>query len=298
MRKALLVIALIAASFAGGAVVNGPGLAWLRNTLGLTTLRIEGDPFRTGGERVDEPDEDRLSHPEPRTRRTPSLPRSSTTHDEELTSPLVVDESASINQTPSAPRARTKQEPRTSTNDPPPLEPPRTRQAHNPMASQASTPATHAQAQADGWGDAPGSAPPQAFLHEPSKPEPINDRDHTPQQPPSLPPSTRDHNPDRTTSQSTASHPPRPEAPPSSGDALSTANTDRWSQMIQRMETLGVKRYWIEGVPGGTVLFRCTVPTETTSTVSQQFEAEGDDIVNAAESALRRITLWRATENP
>lgn len=41
MRKALLVVALIAASFAGGAVVNGPGLAWVRNNLGLAALEIE-----------------------------------------------------------------------------------------------------------------------------------------------------------------------------------------------------------------------------------------------------------------
>lgn len=44
MRKALLVLALIAASFAGGAVVNGPGLAWLRANLGLSLLEIEAKP--------------------------------------------------------------------------------------------------------------------------------------------------------------------------------------------------------------------------------------------------------------
>ncbi len=41
MRKALLVLALIAASFAGGAVVNGPGLAWLRANLGISLLEVE-----------------------------------------------------------------------------------------------------------------------------------------------------------------------------------------------------------------------------------------------------------------
>ena len=61
------------------------------------------------------------------------------------------------------------------------------------------------------------------------------------------------------------------------------------------MHTLGVGRYWIEGEPNGLVRFRCVVPLAGKTAVGQQFEGEGDDEIQAAESALRRIVLWRAT---
>jgi hypothetical protein len=62
------------------------------------------------------------------------------------------------------------------------------------------------------------------------------------------------------------------------------------------MRALGVSRYWIEGEPGGRAHFRCVIPLAGRRAVGQQFEAEGDDALEAADSALRRVTLWRATE--
>jgi hypothetical protein len=71
-----------------------------------------------------------------------------------------------------------------------------------------------------------------------------------------------------------------------------------WADLSRRLKATGVQRFWVEGEPGGTVRFRCILPIEGHPTVSQQFEAEGPSVVAAAESVLRRVTLWRATETP
>ena len=59
---------------------------------------------------------------------------------------------------------------------------------------------------------------------------------------------------------------------------------------------MGVSRYWIESEPGGPARFRCLIPLAGNRAVSQHFEAEGDDEFQAADAALRRVALWRATE--
>ncbi len=64
------------------------------------------------------------------------------------------------------------------------------------------------------------------------------------------------------------------------------------------MQTLGVSRFTIEAEPGGRVVFSCLIPVAGRKAVSQRFEAEGDDMVQAAHAALRRIGLWRATQVP
>ena len=66
--------------------------------------------------------------------------------------------------------------------------------------------------------------------------------------------------------------------------------------MQARMKTLGVSRFWIEGAPGGAVTFRCIVPADTAEAANRQFEAEGDDEFKAADSALRRVAVWKAAE--
>jgi len=69
-----------------------------------------------------------------------------------------------------------------------------------------------------------------------------------------------------------------------------------WTALQDQMEDLGVGRFWVEGQAGGPVVFRCLVPVVGDRVVSQHFEAEGDDLVSASRTALRRIALWRATE--
>jgi hypothetical protein len=64
------------------------------------------------------------------------------------------------------------------------------------------------------------------------------------------------------------------------------------------MRDLGVRFYWVEGEPDGPVRFRCVIPVAGKAAVAQHFEAEADDVFQAAETALRRVALWRATSSP
>ena len=69
----------------------------------------------------------------------------------------------------------------------------------------------------------------------------------------------------------------------------------RWVDLRHKLQSLGVTRYTIEGEPGGRVVFSCLIPLAGRQAVSQRFEAEGDDEFQAAQVAIRRISLWRAT---
>ncbi|MFO0959746.1 MAG: hypothetical protein U0800_20300 [Isosphaeraceae bacterium] len=80
----------------------------------------------------------------------------------------------------------------------------------------------------------------------------------------------------------------------------STGATDpgSWAAVRRRMQDLGVKQYWVEGQPGGLVRFRCVIPLAGKNAMAQHFEAEAADEFRAAEAALRRVVLWKATETP
>jgi hypothetical protein len=62
------------------------------------------------------------------------------------------------------------------------------------------------------------------------------------------------------------------------------------------MSDLGVLRYWAEGDSEGRVRFRCLIPVGGQGTVGQLFEAEGEDLLDAADRALRRAMVWKAAE--
>ena len=62
------------------------------------------------------------------------------------------------------------------------------------------------------------------------------------------------------------------------------------------MQALGVSRFTIEGQPGGRVVFSCLIPLAGRQAVAQRFEAEGEDALQAARAALRRVALWRAAQ--
>ena len=97
------------------------------------------------------------------------------------------------------------------------------------------------------------------------------------------------------------SGPPRLETRPDPSPACSRAAravADDWGAIRRKMHALGVARYGIEGEPDGRVRFHCVIPLAGRRAVGQQFEAEGDDELEAAQTALRRVALWRATEHP
>ena len=69
-----------------------------------------------------------------------------------------------------------------------------------------------------------------------------------------------------------------------------------WTTLARKMQGLGISRFTIEGQPGGRVLFSCLIPLAGRQAVTQRFEAEGADAVQAARAALRRVALWRAAQ--
>ncbi len=85
---------------------------------------------------------------------------------------------------------------------------------------------------------------------------------------------------------------------PSLGGLAAPEPPSDWAEIRRRMAALGVSRYGIEGEPNGKVRFHCVILLAGRRAVAQQFEAEGNDELQAAEVALRRVALWRATENP
>jgi hypothetical protein len=84
----------------------------------------------------------------------------------------------------------------------------------------------------------------------------------------------------------------------STGDGTnSSGSPPDWAALRRKMQSLGVTRYTIEGEPGGRVVFWCLIPLAGRQAVSQRFEGEGDDEFQAAQAAIRRITLWQATRS-
>ena len=72
---------------------------------------------------------------------------------------------------------------------------------------------------------------------------------------------------------------------------------DEWTILESKMQTLGVSRFTIDGKPGGSIVFACLIPVAGRQAVTERFEAEGDDVIHAAQSVLRRIVLWRAAQS-
>ncbi len=75
--------------------------------------------------------------------------------------------------------------------------------------------------------------------------------------------------------------------------ASSLARSTEWAEILHKLKSLGVTRYRVDGDLAGRVLFSCVVPIAGRQAVSQQFEAEDDDLLSAAQAAVRRVTLWK-----
>lgn len=259
MRKALLVLTLVAASFAGGAVVNGPGLAWLRSMVGLTALRISDESMTTDptpstqNERASALDRDPaapVSKPDP----TPGPPAG-------ILKPLSKALASVPPASPVQPATRTEIGASASDSTPPPLQPPASAR--------------------------------QAVEKEAPAPDVISE---TPAPPLAAPTTSSPRDP----ALALATDPPTRlglnQVVSSAGSTPAASAT--WEELGRKLKEQGVSRFWIEGEPGGPVRFRCIVPLVGRATVSQQFEFEAADVLAAADLAVRRITLWKATETP
>jgi hypothetical protein len=136
------------------------------------------------------------------------------------------------------------------------------------------------------------STPPAALapLPEPTPPEPADSRVSNPpsgssQEPATLPPL------DSVTRLASLERPdPSPSSSPSAGSR-------DWATIRKKMKDLGVARYTIEGEADGHVRFSCVIPVEGLKAVGHHFEAEADDEYQAAEAALKRVALWKATSS-
>lgn len=84
-------------------------------------------------------------------------------------------------------------------------------------------------------------------------------------------------------------------APAGTPPAAAATPGGEWAEIRRKLDSAGVTRYTIEGEPGGRVVFACLIPLAGKQAVSQRFEAEGEDEFEAAQSALKRINLWRAS---
>ena len=264
LRKVLLVVAMVAASFAGGALVNGPGLAWLRDAAGLGDAAIEpiDPPARRDLGR--DPEADPFDGPVPRR--------------------LV---GASDGDKPAKSRGPRRSDPDPAFKafefEPPPFDSPgKLSEAGRADEDEAKRPSVaEPPAPLPRWNDTPGQAP--AFADRPDPVEGAPGLGAEEGIKPSIPP------------------PIPPFADPEVASASSAGDDEpegSWAMLAEKLRERGVRRFAVEGEPGGTVRFRCEVPVSGLESVSQQFEAEGDDPFEAAEAAMRRIDLWRATEGP
>jgi hypothetical protein len=279
MRQFLFAVVLVAAAFAGGAMVNGPGVRWVQaRLLDYMGLKDGGEIASIDPPRVAEEGND-PRRPGP----GPDAGASATpAAGEPATGPAV--------KGGAAPKARGGKDQRAEPS-PPPLPIPAT--VPEPAAPRAADraesrkSARSATAQEDA--DAPpapldpdigvallasrspaGSAPPEARKEEP-RPRPIA----LEVAPSSVRPASA------------------PSASPSQA-AAAAGTVEDWRGLRGRLQALGVSRYSIEGQPGGRVVFSCLIPLAGRQAVAQRFEAEGDDEIQAARAAIRRIALWRA----
>ncbi|QEH31629.1 hypothetical protein OJF2_00940 [Aquisphaera giovannonii] len=300
MRQVLLVVLIVGAAFAGGALVNGPALQWAQARL------LDYMGLRDGGEipSVDSP-AGAAAGPQSSAAAAPAG-KGSAAKPEAAKPPGPVP--------PPAPSTSPASPPPTPTTPPqpaatPPAEGPAPAGPGTPVKkvprSTGEKPGTPAASPAPsgGRGDE-ASGPPPAPL-DPSigpallaaispPPEPgTTARADAPADsiPLEIAPSTSmDPRP--------ATHPSSPATPRDdmrAGAANLGGPQEGWAAIRQKLRDLGVSRYTIEGTPGGRVNFSCLIPLAGRQAVSQRFEAEGDDEFQAAQATIRRITLWRAS---
>jgi hypothetical protein len=79
----------------------------------------------------------------------------------------------------------------------------------------------------------------------------------------------------------------------------STKSTrEEWARLESMMQSLGISHFIIEGEPSGRVIFACLIPLAERQAATQRFEANGENVIQAAHAALHRVILWRVTELP
>lgn len=285
VRKAFLVVVLVAASFLGGAFVNGPGLQWVETRLlrsfgsnnGGEIASVDLKPAVSSERSLDELrlPKSGASIPEGPRAPMPSLltEHESSQHDDSDRSPARGTRPKSNSIGWDVPGSEIRPMVTSVAKHPIPLTKVLEQQAApvDPNVKQASV----------------SSAPVGSDNSE--RPDPNAKPDILDTLAALLP----------SNSESTASHSPsssHPSLPKASAEKPLVDRSDNWAIIERKMQSLGVNRYMIEGQPGDRVVFSCLIPLAGRQAITQRFEAEGDDMVQAAQATLRRITLWRATQ--
>jgi hypothetical protein len=297
VRQIVLVVVLIGAAFLGGAFVNGPGLRWVQTQLlGSMGLGEDADPaavdlkLAAGGDG----------------------PGSSTAVGGPVApAPSLVADAGAV-KPGSSERRPARGDGLESKGDPRPTAERPSRGSSRPASSQAV--ASSSRGAADDPRDS--ESPPQlpADLPAAVSPRAPRDPDVTLATASSAPsssapadrpaPSGRETAPTLMDSLSTLMPSPAPAPaeslrPPTPAPAPPPAmkpGDDDWATLARKMQSLGVSRFTIEGQPGGRVVFSCLIPVAGRQAVAQRFEAEGEDAVQAARAAMRRVALWRAAQ--
>jgi len=278
VRQAILVIVLIGSSFLGGAFVNGPGLRWvqtrLMRSLGLNeeseiasvNLMASGVPGSASSDTARSTDEPMLEPLAP----APSVAADDGTFQQVPSDPHTASNSNPSEQPRGGSSPKTRTSPLSSGSMPLPIAT-ATGSALQQLASPDSEVKPAATRSSNGLKSSDSKVKP-ALLDALG----------------SLLPST-------------PSSPPEPSSghplPPSAAAPKSMRNVnDDWIVLQQKLQVLNVSRFTIEGEPGGRFLFSCLIPLAGRQAVTQRFEADGDDMIQAVQATLRRIALWRATQ--
>ena len=307
MRQVVLVIVLVAAAFLGGAFVNGPGLRWAQTqVLGSLGLNEGGEIASVELKSSTNPDvtadSSRLAKSGADTVPGPVAPIPSLVKDGEKVRPGASDPRATRPDAadPIVASSQSSVKSSNASSLPPPLVSPLAfldadrdsrKETGRAEASGSRTVSSAAKV-------APGRVDPEvrpAVASSAGSPATV-DRSAPPALMDSLPvlmPSEAPPPPD-------AAGPMAPEAsaasPPRSEPGAPGIGSDDWAALDRKMQTLGVSRFTIEGQPGGHVVFSCLIPVAGRQAVTQRFEAEGEDGIQAAKAALRRVALWRASQ--
>jgi hypothetical protein len=283
VRKAILVVMLVAASFLGGVFINGPGLQWIEaralRSLGLHNggeiALVDLKPAASSEMTVDEL---KLAAQGNNSSEGPRAPIPALLTEPELAQHDSSDHPSTFQAVPKSnsigsnlPNLRSPQTSPSPTKRPIALAGALAHgaQAADPDVKQASTTSRS--------GDSGGSE----HSDTNAKPDVLDTLA-------ALLSSSRE---------SSAAQLPSPASlPPSSTPKPVVNGSDDWAVIERKMQSLGVSRYTIDGEPGVRVMFSCLIPLAGRQAIMQRFEAEGDDVVEAAQATLRRITLWRAAQ--
>jgi hypothetical protein len=271
VRQIFLVVILVAAAFAGGAFVNGPALQWAQNQVCRSFGWHEGDiasiDLKVDSGLDQTPNRTPTSTPDANQLEQPSAPV-----------PSLVANRDEVSVQPSAKQSG--------------------RILHEPQSKSAteSSPQT-----------ALGSPQVASRLKSPVKPPAILDTNIKPAHGPAVTVVPSDlpvnagaaHAIFNALSDLTPLDKPLDASLPAAASTSKGVNEqhDDWEIIMRKMQTLGVSRFTVEGETGGRVIFSCLIPLAGRQAVTQRFEAEGTDAIQAAHATFRRISLWRSAQD-